>query len=546
MKVRDFIAEYLEKKSLNHVYGVSGANIEDLFFAIGKRNHLTPVLAKTEYQAAMMAIGSYLSTRKVHAVITTSGPGVLNTLPVLAEAYSAHLPLVLISGSIPTKLEGHGGFQDGSGLNGSLPLKEIIRPTTQFFKQVNLAREIREALDQAFESAERYKRPSAIFIPKNIFDEEINPDSLVLEKLAPPMKIDEKIVNQIDQYISQNSPIIVLTEGLFHLDSPAHLIKILERLKAKVLVTPGAKGFFPANHPNFVGMLGIMGDDKVNEELEKHESILIIGGGLDQLSQFGHQDIFLKKNILEIAWHWSNTYALSKNHLILRLDLNQWIDKCFHHSEHQAFTSLQPSAEIHDHQFSMINIIQTIQNHLEVDTDIFIDAGNSGAFAINRLALSGKSLCYISLAMGGMGNSLGAAIGACFTTQRRAFVLMGDGSFLMYGLEIHTAIQHQLPLTVIIFNNNSHAMCATREEVFLGEESTLNKFSASYFGHGLSQMFPSLTSEDIDTLDHLEKSLKKNKTQKGPAVLSLNIDPSEFPPFKSFKSKRGGPLNVTG
>lgn len=169
------------------------------------------------------------------------------------------------------------------------------------------------------------------------------------------------------------------------------------------------------------------------------------------------------------------------------------------------------------------------------DANVFIDAGNTGAFALNHLQLNGQNICYVSLAMGGMGNSLGVAMGAALTSNKKSFVLLGDGSFLMYGLEIHTALEHSAPLTVIIFNNNSHGMCTTREEVFLGSISGLNDFNPSYFAEGLKKMFPTLQSEEVFTVDELQHALSKQSGLQQPFVISINLAKQELPPFQSFK-----------
>lgn len=187
--------------------------------------------------------------------------------------------------------------------------------------------------------------------------------------------------------------------------------------------------------------------------------------------------------------------------------------------------------------------LNLINEYIDQQTNVFVDAGNTGAFALNQLSLNGKNICYVSLAMGGMGNSLGVAIGAAFTSRQKSLVLLGDGSFLMYGLEIHTAIEHSLPLVVVIFNNNSHGMCSTREEVFMGEETGLNNFKQSFFATGLKQMFPTLLAFEVNSALDLQQSLQVIAHQTGPAVISINLLNNENPPFAAFKKKESHESN---
>ena len=123
--------------------------------------------------------------------------------------------------------------------------------------------------------------------------------------------------------------------------------------------------------------------------------------------------------------------------------------------------------------------------------DIVVDAGNIGAAAIHHLPVRRDGRFVVALGMGGMGYSFGAGIGMCaFGRRRRTVVIAGDGSFFMHGMEIHTAIQYRLPVTFVLFNNNAHAMCVTREQLFYGDLYSYNRFGPSRLGAGLAAMFP--------------------------------------------------------
>ena len=98
-----------------------------------------------------------------------------------------------------------------------------------------------------------------------------------------------------------------------------------------------------------------------------------------------------------------------------------------------------------------------------------------------------------------MGYSFGAAVGAAFATGQRCMVLAGDGAFFMSGLDVHTAIEHQLPITYLIFNNRAHGMCLVRERLLLGENAGYNSFRRSHLGAGLGAMFPGLVACDCQT-----------------------------------------------
>ena len=147
--------------------------------------------------------------------------------------------------------------------------------------------------------------------------------------------------------------------------------------------------------------------------------------------------------------------------------------------------------------------------------------------------------------MGGMGYSFGAGLGVAFartartsgdaaTADRRTVVIAGDGAFFMHGMELHTALEYGLPLTAVLFNNNAHAMCVTREQLFYGDRYSYNRFRPSRLGAGLAAMFPGLPCVDVDSLDGLRPAMRSALAADGPSVVSIECSPDEIPPFLPF------------
>jgi acetolactate synthase-1/2/3 large subunit len=113
-------------------------------------------------------------------------------------------------------------------------------------------------------------------------------------------------------------------------------------------------------------------------------------------------------------------------------------------------------------------------------------------------------------------------------------VIAGDGAFFMHGMEIHTAVQYRLPITFVLFNNNAHAMCVTREQLFYEDRYTYNRFSQSRLGAGLAAMFPDLPSVDVDRIDQLRGALGGALSVDGPSVVCVECSADEMPPFAPF------------
>ena len=139
--------------------------------------------------------------------------------------------------------------------------------------------------------------------------------------------------------------------------------------------------------------------------------------------------------------------------------------------------------------------IAVLDDVLPDDADIVVDAGNTGAAAIHHLPVRRAGRFVVALGMGGMGYSFGAGIGMAFARRRRTVVVAGDGHSSCTAWRLHTAIQYRLPITFVLFNNNAHAMCVTREQLFYDGLYSYNRFAPSRLGAGLAAMFPGLPSQ---------------------------------------------------
>ncbi|MBV9318963.1 MAG: thiamine pyrophosphate-binding protein, partial [Mycobacterium sp.] len=183
----------------------------------------------------------------------------------------------------------------------------------------------------------------------------------------------------------------------------------------------------------------------------------------------------------------------------------------------------------------------TLDRVLPDRVDIVVDAGNTGAAAIHHLPVRRNGRFLVALGMGGMGYSFGAGIGMAFgrvgregADSRRVVVIAGDGAFFMHGTEVHTAVQYRLPITFVLFNNNAHAMCVTREQLYYDDLYSYNRFTPSRLGSGLAVMFPGLAAVDVADAEAFDAALKTALDADGPSVVSVECAADEIPPFGPF------------
>lgn len=188
-----------------------------------------------------------------------------------------------------------------------------------------------------------------------------------------------------------------------------------------------------------------------------------------------------------------------------------------------------------------LQVIEAINSELPAGTDVFADAGNTGAAVVHHLRLPRGGRFTVALGMGGMGYAFGAGIGSAFARHRRGdgglrrtVVIAGDGAFYMHGMEIHTAVEHRLPVTFVLLNNNAHAMCVTREQLYYRDRYSFNRFRPANPGAGLAAMFPDLCTRAPATPAELRAALRHCLGSPGPSCIAIECDPDEIPPFTPF------------
>ncbi len=542
MKGAQVITKFFDDHKISHLFGVSGANIEELFECVYREKKIEIILAKSEYSAAAMAMGSYLATKKPAFVLTTSGPGILNTIPILAEAYTSQLPLVVISGQVPIQLEGMGAFQDTSGKGESLNIQKMLDECTCYQQKVESGSELIGILKVAYQKASISKKPAVVLIPKNIFSEEIiyslfdqSLNSSIVEEIVN-LPLAQNFCQSLDKY-NKTPPLIVIGEECVHLYSQEIINEFVYKSGGAVALTPNTKGLFDNFSPRYLGLIGIMGHDEVSEFLEKTENVVLIGVKFNLLNRIGFSSALFSKNVLFInekkeeclfdlsGINPSYTYGNINN--ILKNLNTQFVESI---NPVLDINSIKLNPEI----YCWKNIINEIQDKLDPAGNVFIDAGNSGAFVIHHLKTRGNGNCYVSLGMGGMGNSIGTAIGSAVASKEKSYIFLGDGSFLIYGLEVHTAMEYNLPIVFFVMNNNSHGMCTTREKIFLNGTTGINDFKNSFYAQGIEKMFPGIITYEVDDLSKLKHCLHLLADKNTPSLVSLTISNSECPPFRSF------------
>jgi acetolactate synthase-1/2/3 large subunit len=198
-----------------------------------------------------------------------------------------------------------------------------------------------------------------------------------------------------------------------------------------------------------------------------------------------------------------------------------------------------PAPPFHGSGIPYADAIAALDAALPDDAHIFVDAGNAAAAAIHLLPARRRGRFVVAIGMGGMGYAFGAGIGAALASGQRTFVLAGDGAFFMHGMEVHTAVEYDAPITFVIFNNNAHGMCVTREQLLYGDDYSYNLFRPTDIAGAMAAAFPTLPVSAADSAEQLRQALRRSAAGPGPALVEVDVDPREVPPFLPFLTALG-------
>ncbi|MGE2715715.1 thiamine pyrophosphate-binding protein [Mycolicibacterium litorale] len=529
-RVVDHIVETLAATGVDHIFGVDGANIEDLYDAAHTCAGLTAVLAKHEFSAATMADGYSRSGAGLGVVAATSGGGCLNTVPGLGEALASRVPVLALIGQPPTGLDGRGAFQDTSGRNGALDGYALFSAVSLFCRRITVPDQIGPALADAVAAA-RTGGPAVLLLPKDVqqarFCGTTAHDGIPVRRADDPGVI-------VDALRRADGPVTIIAgEQLARDDARAELDRLRALLEASVATVPDAKDV--ASGPD-VGVTGVMGHPGVVEALRRSALCLLVGTRLTVTARGGLDEALSAVPTYSVGSEAPYPPAVHVYTDDLRETLRALADTVGSRRREPmmlARNELRPPP--HDGPgLRYRDAMAVLDAALADDVDIVVDAGNTGAAAIHHLPVRRDGRFLVALGMGGMGYSFGAGIGMALHRRRRTVVIAGDGAFLMHGMEIHTAVQYRLPITYVLFDNHAHAMCVTREQLFYGDRYSYNRFGPSRLGAGLAAMFPGLSAVDVDTVDDLTAVLAVALHGDGPAVVSVECSADEIPPFAPF------------
>ncbi|MGN2639810.1 thiamine pyrophosphate-binding protein [Nocardia takedensis] len=545
-RVVDYLVRAVAAAGTRHVFGVDGANIEDLYDAIfDARAEVTGVIAKHEFSAATMADGYARTSGRLGVVAATSGGGAMNLVAGLAESFASRVPVLALVGQPPTAQEGGGAFQDTSGKADTIDATALFATISRFCARVTDPAELPTLVTAAITAARR-GGPAVLLLPKDI--QQAVCDHPYVPPAPPEHHRDHAAFERVRERLIEARRVgkvtVIVGDQVARDDARVEFAELAAVLDASVGVAPDAKDAFDNTDPGFRGVAGTMGHPDMVAALRSATLCLLVGTALPVTARAGLDDAVGETEVVSIGAVRPHPLALHAHSTDLAADLAELAAGFT-----AGFTADPPARPPATASPAILDVpaadgpgpryrqvVETLDRALPEETDVFADAGNTGASVVHHLRVPRGGRFVVALGMGGMGYAFGGGIGSAFARGRRTVVVAGDGAFYMHGMEVHTAVEYDLPVTFVVLNNNAHAMCVTREQLYYRNRYSFNRFRRTELGDGIAAMFPGLPVRSVRRSEELADAFACCLAVSGPAFLSIECDPDEIPPFVPFLS----------
>lgn len=562
----EMVVRSLQDEGIEHIFGYPGGSVLDIYDAIFQCSDIEHFLVRHEQAAVHMADAYSRATGKVGTVLVTAGPGATNCITGIATAYMDSIPLVVLSGQVPTHWIGDDAFQEADMIG-------ISRPVVKHSFLCRTAQEIPMAIKKAFYLASSGRPgPVVIDLPKDVqnplnkFPYEY-PKSVELRSYKPTLSGHKgQIKRALAALLGAKKPVLYVGGGSIIANASAQVIELAEKLNLPVTNTLMGLGAFPGQHKQNIGMLGMHGTYEANSSMHNADLIFSVGARFDdrvtnnvdkfcphaKIMQIDIDPTSISKNIhvdlpivgsIEIVLQQmldllKETQASNDSESIDRWweQIEKWrAKKCLAYEE--SGTHIKPQ-----------RVIESLYKVTKGDAIITADVGQHQMFAALYYPFKEPRQWINSGGLGTMGFGLPAAIGCKIAFPNRPVVCVtGDGSIQMNIQELSTCMQYNIPVVIVLLNNRSLGMVKQWQKMFYGGRQSHSYMDSVPDFVKLAEAYNHVGIK-VDTIDQLEPALERAFELKDRVVfIDILIDPEEqvYPMQVKFGSMEDMYLSTT-
>jgi len=483
----------LKQEDVDTLFGFPGGAVIDIYDELA-RTDIRHILVRHEQGAVHAADGYARASGKVGVCLVTSGPGATNTVTGIASAYADSIPVVIITGQVPTHLIGNDAFQE-------VDIVGITRPCTKHNYLVKSLPDLAPTLKEAFHLA-RSGRPGPVLvdIPKNVAnglieyvppgENRIRPYSTVPQPHAKQLRAVAKLIREARR------PLIFAGGGVILSGGSEELARLARRAQIPVTTSLMGLGAFPGEDPLFLGMIGMHGTYASNMSTGACDLMLAVGVRFDDRVT-GKTDAFasqaaivhididptsIRKNVpvsvpvvgdCRICLQRLNELIADEQMQDMAFKRKEWLERM------AQWKTSQPLSYRQGESIKPQYVVEQVHALTRGEAIITTEVGQNQMWAAQFYRFNRPNHFITSGGLGTMGFGLPAAIGAQIACPDKTVVdIAGDGSIQMNIQEMATAVQYNLPVKIVILNNGCLGMVRQWQELFYG-----GRYSATRMNH---------------------------------------------------------------
>ncbi len=557
--VADLVLKYLEAEGVEYMFGVPGTSLVPLFAACNRNKNVKPILAKHEQGAAFMADGYARVKGSLGVCFGTSGPGATNLVTGVANAFVDNIPVLVLTGQVSTSAYGKGTFQDSTkeGIDSVSMFDPITRQSSMIISKYKAVDELREALRVALTGK---KGPVHLSLPKDVMSGEIEADLPSPSTYRYPAEYFDRsmVIKAAQALVNAQWPVMLVGSGAVASGACEDIQELAEMLSIPVATTPKAKGAFPEDHPLALGVLGLCGSPLAERYIKSSEAdvLLVVGASLNQITTMSWDPrlapskclIHINIDPTEIGKNYRADIPLIGdartiiNEISFRVLRNLVEHKQKQKDREKKIASIREEVGMYINPEKLKSnstpikpqrMVKELEEALPENAILFVDTGNHICWAIHYMKFHRADSFISAFGMLTMGYASAAVVGGKLAAGDRPVVaLVGDGCFLMNGMEVATAVNYNIPVVWVVQNNAKLGLVHELQKFSLGKNTvatTFKEVNLAKVAEGLGAV-----GYRIEKPNELKELLPKAIASGKPTVIDCLIDPDEVPPLTPF------------
>jgi acetolactate synthase-1/2/3 large subunit len=468
----------MEDQGVEKIFGYPGGAVLEIYDALEKST-IDHILVRNEQGGAHAASGYARAKGQVGVCLATSGPGATNLVTGIATAYMDSVPLVAITGQVPTAMVGTDAFQE-------VDITGITSPITKYNYLVQDVQEIPRIIAEAFYIAKSGRPgPVLIDIPRDVAIAQgiYKPyENVDIRSYKPTIEGHPAMIKKAARLIKEAENLVICAGGgVINSNSTPELEQLVKLTNGRVVATLMGLGSLPGNHENYYGMLGTYGNRLANELVQKADCFLALGMRFDDRVVGNPEGFAPNAKIIHID---IDPAEIGKN---IRVDIPivgdiRTVLKAINASlgKGQLRIKENPPRDEEIKELKTLSVpwvLKKIQEFAPEDTIITTDVGQHQMWTAQNYCFTKPRTFISSGGLGTMGYGIPAGVGAQIAKPNATVVVMtGDGSFQMGLPELGTILENDLPLKIVIFNNRSLGMVRQLQHYYCGKRYTAVNF----------------------------------------------------------------------